>query len=323
MIQNILSIDCDVFTNCHTYAKHTNYDVSAEDAWNIIYYLEKIGYGINTNVDEKLLFKAVEILQKKCLNSEVVFIEEHDELVGVMEDRGCKDTSLYNIDAHIDINYGNDNSELNIENFVLHSKQRGLVDKYYWIHNTMSNLGTINLSPFKISKCNLLDVDMDMLPNFDLVVICTSHHFTPRKYWEVLPKYLSSYIKNIEYFKEVCPSELTYDMVKNLDDYLVDDTMPNISRLFRYKDCYVVFEEDTHNLSIVNLGEHFGINVCKEVVDYIVWCYGYGVFTYVEGIRNEILIKRLLKNYDITETFRDECNGKNIMNIKFKGVDKQ
>lgn len=311
---NILSIDIDALFKCHTYANHMNHDIDAVDSWDLIYFLENTNkYGIDTSIDKQALFKTIEILQKKCLNSEVVFIEEHDEIVKVMSDRGCKDSVVYNIDYHHDLTYNNDDDTLTIENWVRHAKP--MIKEYYWVCRPLSDIRVD--SPIRYYRNCLEDVIVEKMNNIDLVVICTSHHFTPKKYWNTLPKYLMSYIPYIQNFKEVCKTNLTYDMLKNLQDYLIDGKMPNISRLFRYKDCYVVYEDDENSLSIVNLGKGFGIGVCKEVVDYIVKCYGYATFTYVKGIRNEVLINRLLKNYCVIEKEEND----NIIKIKFKGVD--
>lgn len=322
MVENILTIDCDVLTNCHTYAPYTLHNVEASECWDIINHLERTGrYGINTEVDIRYLTKVCDVLKNKCVGSEVRLIGEHHEIIDIMEEFGCKDTSLYNIDAHIDINYGNDNTELNCENFVLHAKSRRLVDKYYWIHTTNSDINTANLSPFKFTRCNLEDLDISMLPHFDLVVICISRHFTPMRYWESLPSFLMSYIVNIGNFKEVSKDSLTYDMVKNYNDFLIDGSMPNIERLFRYKDCFIIYEDDTHNVSIINLGESFNILCSKEVVDYLLKTYKELKFTYVEGIRNVVLINRLLKNYSIVDREEDEYKDKKVMTITFKESD--
>lgn len=314
---NVLSIDIDVFFQCHTYQKHTNYDIEPIDTWNIIEYLEQTNkYKINTEVDKKALFKVSDILMEKCLGAEVVLINEHNEIVDVLEKRGVKDSILYNIDFHHDITYENDDIELTIENWVRHSKAKGQIKDYHWICREMSDV-RVN-SPFKYYKTNLEDVIIENMEHCDLVVICISHHFTPRKYWESIPSFLMSYIFNIENFKEISKSELTYDMVKNYDDFLIDNTMPNISRLFRYKDCFIVFEKDTHNVSIINLGDSFNILCSKEVVDYLLKVYKELKFTYVEGIRNVVLINRLLKNYYIVNEVKEKYEDKNIITITFK-----
>lgn len=197
---NVLSIDIDALFPCHTYAKHMNYDIDAEDSWDIIYFLEELDkYDIDTNIDKGALFKTIEILEKKCLNSEVVFIDEHDEIVKVMSDRGCKDSIVYNIDYHHDLTYNNDDDKLTIENWVRYAKP--MIKDYHWICRPLSDIRVD--SPIRYYRTCLEDVIIDNMEKIDLVVICTSHHFTPKKYWNSLPKYLMSHITNIEKNKTI------------------------------------------------------------------------------------------------------------------------
>lgn len=315
MIENILTIDCDVLTNCHTYAPYTLHNVEASECWDIINHLERTGkYGINTEVDIRYLTKVCDVLKNKCIGSEVRLIGEHHEIIDIMEEFVCKDTSLYNIDAHIDINYGNDNTELNCENFVLHAKSRRLVDRYYWIHTTNSDINTANLSPFKFTRCNLEDLDISMLPHFDLVVICISKYFTPKKYWESLPSFLMSYIVNIEGAKEIKKDEVCISVSK---DYLIDDTEPNIDRVFKIDELYIIYEKDENSVSMFSNGNG-NLFKCKEVVDYLLKCYGYLTFTWDINIRNNIFINRLIKNYIIEQDENLCYNNRYIRKVKIK-----
>lgn len=317
---NILTIDCDTFTNCYSYAKHMNHQIDAKDSWKIIDFLESTGkYGINTQVDIRYLSKTIDILKQKCVNADVRLIQEHHEIVGIMEELNCKDAFLYNIDEHFDISYGNDNSELNCENFVLHSRAKRLISNYTWLHTTTSDINCVGLSPFKFHMCHLEDIDISLLPAFDLVVVCVSHYFTPMKYWESLPKHLMNEIPKLEYFKEIDKNEMDMNVFNNdnLKDYLLDGTLPNIHRVFRYKDCYIIFEKECNGVSILNVGDSFNIQVGKEVVDLLLDEYKELSFTWVKGIRNEILIRKILKNYNKTMELYDDSD--NTIMVKFTG----
>lgn len=193
MKKNILSIDLDSMYDCHTYAQYMNYDIDAEDAWKFIYYLEGTKkYGINTKIDFRALSKVIEILDNKCGNALIEIIDEHDEIVGIMEKHNSEESNMFNIDYHHDITYGNDDTELNLENWVRHSKARRLIDNYYWLCRPLSSIEVD--SPFQYNRDCLEDVKVDLLPEFDLVVICISHQFTPMNTYKSLLNTLLSYI---------------------------------------------------------------------------------------------------------------------------------
>ena len=192
MINNVLSIDLDSMYNCHTYAPYMNYDIDAEDAWKFIYHLEETKkYKIDTKIDFRAVSKVIEILNNKCSNAVVKIIDEHDEIIGVIENFDCKECNMYNIDYHHDITYGNDDSELNLENWVRHGKARRLIGKYHWICRPLSDIRVD--SPFQYNRDILEDVKTELLPEIDLVVLCISHQFTPVKTYKALLNTLLSY----------------------------------------------------------------------------------------------------------------------------------
>lgn len=315
---NILSIDIDVFFNGHTIQKYMNYETEPEDSWNMIAYLEKTNkYNIDTKLDTKALGIVCEVLNKKANKSKVRVIEEHNEIINIMEELNIKGANVYNFDDHHDINYGNDNRSLNIENWVLHGKSKQIINNYYWICRPLSDIRCD--SPIMYNRDCIYDLDISLLPDFDLVVLCTSHHFTPRKYWYKLTNVLLSYCnQDLKYFREIHSMSIPDNLFNNVDDYLLDGTLPEVNRIFRYNDCYIIFEKDDNSLSIINKGKGFGISVCKEVVDLIIREYGYCSFTWDINIRNNILIERLIKNYTILNDDICICNNKQIKTIKIK-----
>ena len=321
-MKQVLSIDIDALFNGETFAEYIQHDVDSDDSWSFIRQLNKKDkYGIDINIDEFCLNKVAKILREKCINARVKFIEEHDEILPILDDE--KESAVYNIDFHCDTTYGGDDKEPNIENWVRHGWKRRTIKEYHWICRPMSD-NCQRVLPY--TRDNIEDISLDLLPNFDLVVICISRHFTPMEYWNILPKYLARQMSGeyLNYFKECNPFYLPKDLFEgeNMEDYLLDGTLPDIARVFRYKDCYMVFEEDGHNISIFNKGKPFAINVCKEVIDYIVKTYSYATFTWDCRIRNHVLVERLLKSYKELDQWTEKDN-EFIVSVKFtsKGDD--
>lgn len=68
-----------------------------------------------------------------------------------------------------------------MENWAKYGKSEELINEYHWLYHPSSDLRYD--SPFYHTRDMVLDVPMDSLPEFDLVVVCLSKHFTPKKYW--------------------------------------------------------------------------------------------------------------------------------------------
>lgn len=196
MNKTVISLDIDLLFECQTYAKYTQHDLPADLAWDIIELIQqKHDKKINTKVNERLLSKVSDILMDKVTkDTEILIIDEHDEIIEVLEDLGA--SNVYNFDFHCDITYGEDDTELNIENWVRHGKNMELIDNYYWIHRTMSEMNLT--SPFTHYKDNIDQIDHTLIPKADAIVICISKHFTPRKYWGNIPLLLEEELKKIK-----------------------------------------------------------------------------------------------------------------------------
>ena len=322
-MKNILSLDIDLLFEGETFAKYIQHDIDAEDSWNCINLLNNTDkYDIDLNINERALKKMQDIIHRKCKNSKVYIIQEHDEILPILKAEGM-DNTVWNFDFHHDITYGGDDTKCNIENWARHGYAKGYIKEYHWVCRPMSEPCEHNIMPY--TKDNLEDITMKVLPMFDVIVICVSHHFTPRHQWNLLPLWLQQQCSkfHLNYFKETTKCLLPKDLFegKDMEDYLYGEDLPNIFRVWKYKSCYVILEEDGYNLSIINKGKGFGIGVCKEVVDYVIKTYGYATFTWDCRIRNSVLIERLLKNYKELDQWTEKDNDF-IVSVKFtKGDD--
>ena len=188
-ITNICSIDIDVLVHGHTYARFINHDLSAELNWDLIELIKKEVTTINTSIDEDYLTKTIELIKSKCSRAKLELITEHDEIISIMNKYKCKHATMYNLDAHHDISYGSYDAELNLENWVLHAKDKKLIKDYHWINRELSE--PCECSTITYTRTTLADLDINKVNEIDLLVICTSKHFTPREHWDSIPKLLT------------------------------------------------------------------------------------------------------------------------------------
>lgn len=308
MPKTVLSIDIDACFNGHTYAKYMNYDLSPELGWKIVDLIASEVSDIDLEPDVEAITIIQNILRLKAQGAVIRVIDEHDEIVDVMaeyRDEHFNDfdkLDVYNIDAHHDLTYGNDDSELNIENWALHAKSKGLLGEYNWLHRPLSDI-RVN-SPISYKRDCLHDINPELMPEIGLVVLCVSKHFTPMKYWKSIINILLEEFPIGSYY-EVHKDTLTESMIRSVnrfEDYLIDDSMPDTNRLFRCGKSFVVYEEYQNAVSMISLdgkGNLFGM---KNVVDYLLDEYEKIRFDYKVGIRNEVYIKRLVKNYNIVDS---------------------
>lgn len=195
-IKNVLSIDIDVFFECNEYAEYMFHQLDEDLAWNVISLISQ-EKNISLKPNVRALQKVCDLLHSKYKKGVIVeYIEEHDEIVKIMEKHKVKDCNMYNIDFHHDISYGEEDNELNLENWVRHSKSRGQILNYNWLHRELSELNCD--SPFFYTRTCLGDLDVNKVEDIDLIVICTSHHFTPKKYQEIIKNILSEELKKLE-----------------------------------------------------------------------------------------------------------------------------
>lgn len=181
---NILSIDFDwimepsieaynYFTGEHT--------LGPALAWEKVFELIP-----NLNIDCDLeKYKILYFLLKqvsKNIKSENIYVGfKHNEIYYFLEDIDPNEPiNIYNIDHHHDIGYPeNDNTILNLGNWVDHiNKDKNLVN-YTWICNKNStSCPSNNLTHFyRTSDINIVDK-----VKFDKIFICASWEWVPLKY---------------------------------------------------------------------------------------------------------------------------------------------
>lgn len=187
----VLSIDIDFLFDCQDYHKLTNFDLTGEQSWEMINAL-----GNKYEPHKKYLELLKSILKKNTdKNTKIEIITEHDEIIKTMENNNITESDLFNFDFHHDVTYFEGDSKLTLENWVRYAKSKNLVSRYNWIHRELSEYDF--KPPFNFDRICVCDLNLNVLPKFDLVVICISKHFTPMEYWESLPKELYNIVKGV------------------------------------------------------------------------------------------------------------------------------
>lgn len=177
--QLVISIDVDAFFNTHVYNKYIDTSVPHEQSWAML----KVRLGDDFVQLNQEFYDWVNGLLKNVVtkDTKIHIIEEHDEINQYLKDNDVKDSKCVNIDAHHDMSYFNDNSVLNIENWVSFAKWDKLVKDYIWIHHPLSDM--LMVAPFDYKHFCYTDLNN----NFDgikadHIVLCLSKHFTPPEF---------------------------------------------------------------------------------------------------------------------------------------------
>lgn len=183
MIKKVLSLDIDFFfPEMNIYQKYFDVDLTPRQSWQVVRWKAKKN-------NKKLFFKpcnfalnyVVEVLLNKCKGAKIVGITEHDEILEVLRKNKCENADLYNFDFHEDICYGNEDDNPNLENWIQFARQENLVKRIAWISQDGSR--KTGMSTICTSTMCWKDCDWENFPEFDLLVVCTSRHFTPPEYW--------------------------------------------------------------------------------------------------------------------------------------------
>ena len=199
-MKNIMSLDIDFFfTEMNTYQKYMDNDLTPRQSWQLVKWrAERDGKKLSFEPCNLSLEYIKNVLMNRCKGAKVVLITEHDEIIRVLEKEKCFEDNLYNFDYHEDISYQEDpgeDIELDIENWIQFARKKNLVKRLAWIGQDDSRKTQQTL--IKIGNTSWKDYDWQDFPNFDLVVICVSKHFTPPKYWG-LAKKLKEFTEGVE-----------------------------------------------------------------------------------------------------------------------------
>lgn len=294
---NCLSIDLDIFfKDCNKYQQFLDTDLTGLQSWQVIEW--KTGTQ-DYPLDMTCLEFVRRLLKEKCKHAESYIIDEHDEIIDILK-MYPKYSFMTNIDFHSDISYGNNDIELNIENWVKFARNEDLINQYLWICQDSSEVSPF--SPFNYTRSSWKDVCIDSLPDYDVVVFCISHHFTPPKYWGIaqeLREYLCNEIQNdFVLCEEPIFDESDYPEYEGWRT----DVIVEKNAWYKYYGYYVQGEliGDVVWLSIINLGDKCRnvLSPCQRLVDGILKHYKVG-FTWTKGYKSEPLINRLMSKHKV------------------------
>lgn len=293
---NILSIDLDILMRgCNKYQKYIDLELTPEQSWQVIEW--KTGKK-EYPLDKKCLSFIIDVLSKKCKKAESYIIDDHDEIIDILK-MYPKHSFVTNFDFHSDISYGNDDTELTIENWVKHARNDDLINQYLWVCQDSSEVSPYNT--FNYSRSSWKDLDVDSLPNYDVVVFCISHHFLPPKYWSMaqdLREYLCNFVQND--FVLCDDPQIDESQYPDYDGWMTDVVVKK-EAWYKYYDYYVQAEliDNVVWLSIISLGSKKNILApCHRLLEGILKHYNVG-FTWTKGYKSESLIKRLIKSHKI------------------------
>lgn len=300
---NILSVDIDfIFPDMNLIQKYMDTDLTPKQSWKVISWKTKNKKF--QHCEESLEFIRNLISKKIKKETKVFSILEHDKIIKILEKEDAKKCTVFNVDYHHDVSYGNDDEKLNIENWVLHGIKKGMIEKYNWITQVDAIPCKHSIKNFYTS--DFRDIDIDKLPKFDIIVFCTSRHFTPPAYWELnykLTKITNYYINNLktefEYFKLVPDNFLEKIDIKKFDDFFVGENRSDFT--YFYKGCIITMnlENEVPFFGIMNTGEPENIFKSLEILRYYIKIYGKAGFFRKKGVRNEVFIQKILKKYEI------------------------
>lgn len=296
--------------DCLKYQSYIDDELTPEQSWKVIEW--KTGTQ-DYDIDYESLEFLKELLKKKCKGAEHYLIREHDEILKILKLYG-KNNSITNIDFHSDITYGNGDVELNIENWVQFARKYSYIKDYLWICRDDSEVNT--LSPFNYMRSSWKDINIDGLSNYDVVIFCISHQFTPIKHWGKA-QYLREYLAN-EINNEFCLCQEP-DFDENLyPNYIGKDTESQLkkSAWYKYFNYYINGEliDDVVWISIINLGNDSKniLSPIQKIMTDILKFYDVGI-AWDKGYKTENLIRRLVKIHNIKQEFSDDISNNIIL----------
>jgi len=124
---------------------------------------------------------------KKLPAEKVFFVESHEKVAKLLE--GQSDVMVCNIDHHHDVAY-----EMEAKtpvfvpgagNWLKYLKDKGIVTYYTWVHNPNSSQPDDDLAPYIDSQYELQQMDLETVPEIDMLIICNSPEWIPSDYQEL------------------------------------------------------------------------------------------------------------------------------------------
>lgn len=125
---------------------------------------------------------------------EIYFIRNHNDIIKYLPPHD--DVTIYNIDHHHDITYGNPEDEigyggsgLGCGNWVKFLLDYNMIQDYIWIHNYTSAPPSDELMekyPFDDEMCILYEDALDDIPTPDKIIISASFEWVPEKFAPLL-----------------------------------------------------------------------------------------------------------------------------------------
>ncbi len=178
---NVLTIDLD-FVYKHMVEQQAraqiDFDFPLEPYWDALSYLFK------TSEAHPGAIEFIETLvREKCKRADIHKIDQHHEILDLLRMYDTKFDLIVNVDYHHDIHYAGE-YKCTEENWVLHGWKEGMLSNYAWI--THRDAEQCNTVPFP-HEIHVWDTkSMDDFPEFDVLVLCKSPHFTPPKFWYLM-----------------------------------------------------------------------------------------------------------------------------------------
>lgn len=314
MIKNVLTIDIDFISyDLKKYNDKVMSELTPSQNWQVIRWVT--GLKDFRKCDDSLSF-IIKTIGQKCKETTFASVTEHHDVIEVLEKYGVKKANLWNIDYHHDLGYDNILGELDCSNWVVYARQNKLISNYTWIGQDDSEFPLA--SPIHYRYSSYKDLNMEQIPNFDLVVFVTSKWYTPpvlQKYNRLLYSYAISKQNKIGKFMEI-PN---YKMPKiDLSKYPAYMNNELSDRVFFYDGFFVEMTmiDSIPYLSFINLGEPKSIvNLCKPLLTSLLKQYGtIGFVWYIKG--TGIFLKRLTKDVKNKKEFTKGKNNYMILTTK-------
>lgn len=298
---NVLTIDIDsIIKDMKKITESNDTDLTPKQSWQVVRWKTGIN---NFEIDRDCLAFTLSLIKNFCKNAIIETIEEHDDMIKMYEKYNITKSNTWNWDFHHDISYKLNLEKLNISNWVLHARSKGYIKNYSWLRHDDSEFPSNYYMQYE--QCCYKDLKSNVVPQFDLVVICKSKHFTPPEYWKFTNLLYEYALKNRAYGKFV---EIPRYKIPKIDlekfPHFIDNSQSD--RVFVYDNFYMCLDMDNGIpfISYINFGEtkNFFKGEANELLEYIINTYGKIGFCWtLKGTGT--WLKRLSRKYKYKKEF--------------------